>query len=571
MKLPDGILKQHVAILGKTGSGKSYCAKGIVERLARDGHQVCVLDPTAAWWGLRLGADGKSKGLHFVLIGGKHGDIPLAAQSGAAVARLVTQQHASVVCDLSGMTVGEYTRWFIDFASVLYTTIRQPLHLVIDEAHYFMPQGGGAMDVERGKMLHAGNRLMSGGRSLGIRGMMITQRPAKLHKDALTCADTLIAMRVIAPQDRSAIKDWVDGAGDPAQGKAVLDSLAGLKRGEGWAWYPEGGYLERLTFPKIKTYDSSATPEHGAKKSPEVSQIDLEEVRKAMADAVAEAKANDPRELRKQVADLRAEIAKLEKATPATKVETKTVEKLVIKPADLKRIEGLAERLAKVAETIRAAGETTRAAVETIAAAIKPAMAPVVHPPAKLPEAFRTSNTTPVVHVQPRRLNLPKPPSERHTGENGDLSPMERRLLTVLAQRPNEAINKARVLVLADYASSGPTSKAFAKFIAHGLAIGDRGSLQVTTDGINTLGDFEPLPSGEALRSQILGRCSGMEQALLGVLFSEYPRAVSKSEILQRSNYASSGPTSKAFAKFVRAGWATGSRGELRASDELFE
>jgi hypothetical protein len=53
----------------------------------------------------------------------------------------VTQQHASVVVDTSGFTVGEYTRWFIDFAGTLYTTIREPLHLVIDEAHHFMPQG----------------------------------------------------------------------------------------------------------------------------------------------------------------------------------------------------------------------------------------------------------------------------------------------------------------------------------------------------------------------------------------------------------------------------------------------
>jgi len=107
------------------------------------------------------------------------------------------------------MHVGQYTRWFIDFAGTLFTTIKNPLHLIIDEAHHFMPQGK-VPDPDTGKMLHAGNRLMSGGRSRGIRGMLITQRPAKLHKDSLTCADTLIAMRVIAPQDRSAIKDWID-------------------------------------------------------------------------------------------------------------------------------------------------------------------------------------------------------------------------------------------------------------------------------------------------------------------------------------------------------------------------
>lgn len=303
--IPERSLTQHMAILGKTGSGKTFAAKGIVERLLSDGRQVCVLDPTGAWWGLRLGADGKRAGFDIVLIGGKHADIPLAERSGAAVARLVTQQHASVVVDTSGFTVGEYTRWFIDFAGTLYTTIREPLHLVIDEAHHFMPQGK-APDVDAGKMIHAGNRLMSGGRSLGIRGIMITQRPAKLHKDSLTCADTLIAMRVVAPQDRDAIQEWIDGCGDPAQGKAVTGSLAGLSRGEGWVWYPEGGYLHRTKFPPIKTYDSSATPEHGSKASPNVGAIDLAEVRAALADAVKEAEANDPKLLRRRIAELEA-------------------------------------------------------------------------------------------------------------------------------------------------------------------------------------------------------------------------------------------------------------------------
>jgi DNA helicase HerA-like ATPase len=60
--IPKAALEQHIAILGKTGSGKTYAAKGLVERMLDDGRQVCVIDPTAAWWGLRLGANGKPPG-----------------------------------------------------------------------------------------------------------------------------------------------------------------------------------------------------------------------------------------------------------------------------------------------------------------------------------------------------------------------------------------------------------------------------------------------------------------------------------------------------------------------------
>src|SRR5260221_7897172 len=103
--IPEDALGQHIAVLGKTGSGKTYAAKGIVERLLEQKRQVCVLDPTGAWWGLRLDKDGEAKGYDVVLLGGAHADIPLAERSGAACARPVTQPHASVLIYTSCLSV----------------------------------------------------------------------------------------------------------------------------------------------------------------------------------------------------------------------------------------------------------------------------------------------------------------------------------------------------------------------------------------------------------------------------------------------------------------------------------
>ena len=393
MTFPASILNQHVAILGKTGSGKTFAAKGMVERLLHDGQQVCVVDPTSAWWGLRLGAEGKPAGGHkIILLGGEHGDIPLAPTTGDAVARLVTEQRASVVIDTGRMTVGEYTRWFISFAGTLYTTIKAPLHLVIDEAHYFMPQGK-VPDPEAGKMLHAGNRLMSGGRSRGIRGMLITQRPAKLHKDALTCADTLIAMRVIAPQDRKAIKEWIDGCGNAVDGNRVLDSLAQLEKGEGWIWSPEIGYLERTKFPRIKTYDSSATPTGDGQAAPAVGEIDLSAVQAAMADAVREAEANDPKKLKARIAEL--ERASKGKAAPVAVADPRAVERAI---ADrdrfwrgeqakwTKAVSALSGRITKIAALAHVNGDVPTAS-QPPTAPPSPAPARELRRPAPAPSA----------------------------------------------------------------------------------------------------------------------------------------------------------------------------------------
>lgn len=76
--IPAKAVEQHIAVLGKTGSGKTYAAKSIVESLLRSGQQVVMIDPTSAWWGLRLSASGKSAGFERVLIlGGPKGDMPL--------------------------------------------------------------------------------------------------------------------------------------------------------------------------------------------------------------------------------------------------------------------------------------------------------------------------------------------------------------------------------------------------------------------------------------------------------------------------------------------------------------
>ncbi len=45
-------------------------------------------------------------------------------------------------------------------------------------------------------------------------------------------------MGVTSPQDRDAVKAWVDGNADRDQGRAVYDSLARLRVGDGWIWAP---------------------------------------------------------------------------------------------------------------------------------------------------------------------------------------------------------------------------------------------------------------------------------------------------------------------------------------------
>lgn len=320
--IPRSALQQHIAVLGKTGSGKTYAVRGVVEQLLDRKERVCIVDPTGAWHGLRSSATGKSAGFPVVIFGGAHADLPLSGTHGEAIAETIGTTSTPAIIDTSLMRVGERTRFFADFADALVRKNKGPLHLVIDEAHLFAPQGK-VNDPQSGAMLHAANNLVSLGRSRGLRIVLITQRPAKLHKDSLTQVETLVAMRLIAPQDRKAVEEWIKDNADQAKGREILASLATLKTGQGWIWAPELDVLERIGFPKIKTFDSGRAPDGSETVGQVLAPIDMKAIQDRLRVVAADAMANDPAALKRELAAVKRELAQAQVKTSATPEQLK--------------------------------------------------------------------------------------------------------------------------------------------------------------------------------------------------------------------------------------------------------
>lgn len=309
--IPDAILHQHVAFLGKTGSGKTSTAKLAVEQIVRSNPQarVCVLDPIKSdWWGLTSSADGKRPGLPFHILGGPRGHVPLHDSAGKAIGELVATGALPLsIIDMADFSAGGLQKFFNDFAPALMKKMRGVVYLVIEEAHEFAPKERSGIGAEN-MAIHWAKKLATAGRSKGIRMMVLTQRTQALHNALLGSCDTMIAHRLTAPADQEPIKKWLKANVDKDIFEKVSASLSSLKTGSGWICSGEAQVADLVQFPKIGTYDNSATPtgdvdEHVVR----TAAVDADRLRAIIGTAVAEAEANDPAKLKAEIARLTAD------------------------------------------------------------------------------------------------------------------------------------------------------------------------------------------------------------------------------------------------------------------------
>ena len=518
--VPAEALAKHIAILGKTGSGKSNLAKTIAEDLLARGERVCVIDPTGTWWGLRLMADGDTPSGHpIVIFGGQHADLPIGAAHGAAIARAIGTSSTPAIIDTRDLTVSDRTRFFTGFAETLVRANRGELTLILDEAHLFMLQSGARVGGGAPAMLHAGNNLVSLGRGVGLSIVLISQRPAKLHKDSLTQVETLVAMRLIAPQDRNAIDDWIGEWADAQDGRELARSLPSLPTGDAWIWSPEMDHLERAHCPLAATYDSGHAR---TRESTDLPAIDVAEIAARLEEVGAEVLADDPKALRRRIAVLERE---LRKKAPAA-VDEAELERRV--GAALVPVhEDYARRLSKADRAISGLAGEVRALA------------------GKLEEA-RTSFADLPAPPKPRRPR-PEPRPLWAPAPSGGLTGPQQRVLDALAWLEGmgiaEPASRVQAAFLAGYKPGGGAfNNTLGSLRSAGLIeYPSSGEIALTDGGRMRAREADMPLTTEALQHAVMNRLSGPQRRVLQPVIAAWPDEMSVEELADAAGYEAGG------------------------------
>ena len=549
--LPVDLTTQVEVILAKRRAGKSYTMRRVVEQLLDAEQQIVLVDPKGDQWGLRSSADGKKPGYPVLILGGEHGDLPLEVSGGEVVARLAVEERVSVLLDLSQFRKHELATFMTAFLENLYRLkaqekYRTPVKLVVDEADAIAPQ-----KPQRGeeRMLGAIEDIVRRGGQRGIGCTLVSQRSAVLNKNVLTQAQMLVVLRTIAPQDIAAMKAWIDVHGTAEQGKTLIELLPSLPIGDAWFWSPgwptEEGIFKRVHVLPIETFDSGATPKPGQKQiiPKNLADVDLDALKGQMAATIEKKKQDDPRELRKRIAELERDVQK-----PLAVQSQKMVEVPVLKDAQVVRLEKIFDKMILEANrhgnamallwgNFDEVGKALLGALEAIGKFNK-ASAGVSPTRITLPQ-HKERNTTPAV------------PADALSG----ISAPQRRILNALAWLESaniETPDRSQVAALSEQSprSSGYSNNLSSLRTGGFISYPAPNTLSLTSEGRAIASAPTESLRGEDVQARVRDIVSRPQWAIIEASIRAYPEDLSRADLAERSGQSA---TSSGFSNNLSA------------------
>jgi hypothetical protein len=518
----DIILRSNLLVQANSGGGKSWMLRRMIEQSFGRVPQI-IVDPEGEFSTLRQKFD-------LVLVG-KGGDTPADIRSAQLLAHRLLELGTSAVIDLFEMSKAQRPVWVAAFVQALVDAPKKlwrDLLLYVDEAHELAPEAGhGAHESSAEKQCrHALIDFAAKGRKRGYGVVAATQRLGKLSKDFAAELKNVLIGQTFIDIDRER------AAGSLGISKAnKTQFFVDVKTLSPGSFYALGRAL--TLEPTLVTIGEVQTehPEAGRRQSaPPPPTEKIRHLLPQLADLPkeAETKIQTEKELRARIMELEHTV-KFAAQAEATRlpVPAKTVERSVIKPADLTRVEKLIDRLQKghgvLVETLMQERGKLQETEQKLVVAVgnlalqanqaKPVATDMPYAPGSV--AGTTSRPR---FVDPGRGPRQAVVRNEKRGNGSELSRCARALLAVLASRG--VATDSQISALSGYRK---TSSGFANSLSElrvlGLIDGPKERRTITDAGREAAGVVEAPPKGPALLdywTPKLGRC---EASLLQKIF----------------------------------------------------
>lgn len=572
------LMESRLLVQANSGGGKSWLLRRLLEQTHGQVQQI-IIDLEGEFYTLREKFD-------YVLVGAS-GDVPINLRAAGLLAQRLLKLKASAIIDLSELQKHERKPFVRIFLEALMEArspkdYNAPCLIVIDEAHQFAPE------KEQSEAAAAVTDIMTRGRKRQFCGVLATQRISKLSKDAAAeCNNKLIG--------RSGLDlDMKRGAEELGfTSKEDMRTLRELDPGEFYA------FGTAMSAEVVKMHVGSVETSHTRKKNTKAQRIipPPDKAIKAMLAELAdlpqeaETKAKTEKELKEEIAGLKRQIAQkiVDSGTKPTKNDLpmgvsqwmnygakygydKFFEKKIMQAAGLQWEKVVAEWERYAKHLLKVIGG--------VVGLLNGVNVEIPKLPAKLPPMWLTPSNIETVKVGDV-MSIKPPPvlavskSQEQAAreilgtDTGAPGKGEMLMLKAVAQHEN-GISREHLTILTGYRRS--TRDRYIQYLQQkGFVRAALGKIHATPEGMEALGsDFEPLPTGEALREHLLRTLPEGERKILAILFEHNGSIVSRDELTERTNYQRS--TRDRYIQYLQAReLVESSRDGVRAADKLFE
>jgi hypothetical protein len=224
---PRYIVTERSAVIGQSGSGKSYLVSVICEELAANSLGFVVVDTEGEYAGLS-----GHKGIDVI------DDVDRIATDEEGIKRII-EESQKIVLDVSEADPKAVNAFLEGIYRVATELFRQGLHkqnpflIVVEEADIFIPQRGRGLDI-----LQVISRR---GRKRGLGVLFATQRPALVNKNVLSQCNNVFIGKLTLKNDIDSVRIFFSSLDDARQ-------LTALEPGN---FYVQGA-ISDPTFVKVR-------------------------------------------------------------------------------------------------------------------------------------------------------------------------------------------------------------------------------------------------------------------------------------------------------------------------------